>query len=58
MSKSRDDHLRDAERYARKAERAANVSMWSSGCALAAYMLVGLIALGVGIAVAVAVLRG
>jgi hypothetical protein len=49
MGKSRDDHLRDAERYARQAERWATVSMWGSGCALVLYALGLLLAIVVGV---------
>ena len=43
MNDERDRHLRDAHRYARSAERWSTVAMWGSGCALALYVLAGLL---------------
>jgi hypothetical protein len=43
----RERHLRDAQRYAKQAERLATMSMWGSGCALALYGLAALLMLTV-----------
>jgi hypothetical protein len=49
MGKSRDDHLRDAERHARSAERWATASMWGAGCGLLVWVLPVLAAIAIAV---------
>jgi hypothetical protein len=54
MGKSRDEHLADAERHARSAQRWSTAAIWGSGCALALWVVPVIVGVVVAIWVVIA----